>query len=304
LHPFAGPDPVVLVLPALASALLLVAARKLWAGRDVGSGLLPAHDSSPPHLRLLRSPTAQALRSERGVLFAWLLGVGAFGFLMGILSDAVTPDVLSDNVQQQLEKFGSGSVVTPAGWLGFAFIFVVLAVSLFCCTQVSATRGEEADQRLETLLALSVGRRAWLAGRLLLATAGAAAIALGAGAITWAGAATQGAGVSLAQMLGAGANSLPVALLFLAFGMLAFALVPRASPGIAYGLVAAAFVWELFGALLEVPSWALDLSPFHAIGLVPGEQFQAIGAAVMLGVAILAAVAALWLFERRDLTAA
>jgi len=37
---------------------------------------------------------------------------------------------------------------------------------------------------------------------------------------------------------------------FLALGALAFALVPRA-PGIAYGLVLLAFVWELFGSLLS-----------------------------------------------------
>lgn len=302
LHPFAGPDPIVLVLPAVASALLLLAAGRLFLYRDVGTGLLPLRDSAAPRLALLRSPTGLAFRIERGVLVAWLLGVGAFGFLMGILSDAVTPDVLSEEVRRQLEKLGSGSVVTPAGWLGFAFVFVVLAVSLFCCTQVSSARFEESEQRLETLFALPVARHAWLAGRILLAAVSAAVIALGAGAITWVGAATRGAGVSLAELLAAGANVLPVALLFLALGMLAFAVLPRASTGIAYGLVAAAFLWETFGALLEAPDWALGLSPFHNIGLLPGGSFETTGAGVMLAIAALAAGAAVWLFGRRDVT--
>jgi ABC-2 type transport system permease protein len=301
LRPFADPQPIVLLLPIAAGGLLLLVAMALTTRRDIGSGILPARDSAPPRLRLLGSPTAQALRSERGTLTAWLAGVGAFALLMGVISSAATPDVISDDVQRQLEKLGAGSVVTPSGWLGFAFIFFVLAVSLFGCTQIASLRAEEAEQRLETLLALPLGRRQWLTRRLLLATGGAAAVALAAGVLAWAGAATQGADVSLSSMLGAGANCLPAALLFLGLGALAFAAAPRASSAIAYGLVGAAFVWELFGSLLDVPAWLLALSPFHDIGLVPGQAFDSTGAAVMLGIAALASVAAVLGFERRDL---
>jgi polyether ionophore transport system permease protein len=304
LRPFADPQPVVLLLPAVAATLLLVSAGALAVRRDIGSGLLPSRETASPQLRLLRSPAAQALRSERGVLAAWLVGVGAFALLMGVIADAATPDVLSENVQRQLEKLGAGSVVTPSGWLGFSFIFFTLAVSLFCCMQIASIRGEEAEQRLETLLALPLGRGRWLAGRLLVAAAGAVAVALAAGTLTWAGAAAEGADVSLLQLLGAGANTLPPALLFLALGALAFALAPRASTLIAYGLVGLAFVWELFGALLEAPAWLLAVSPFHDVGLVPGEPFKAGAAAIMLALAASATLAALTIFQRRDLTAA
>ena len=140
LRPFADPQPLVLLLPAVTATLLLVAAAVLAARRDIGSGLLPARDSAEPRLRLLRTPAAQALRSERGALVAWLIGVGAFALLMGVISDAATPDVVSENVQRQLEKLGTESVVTPSGWLGFSFIFFILAVSLYCCMQVSSIR--------------------------------------------------------------------------------------------------------------------------------------------------------------------
>jgi ABC-2 type transport system permease protein len=165
-------------------------------------------------------------------------------------------------------------------------------------------RSEEAEQRLETLLALPVVRVRWLAGRLLLATAGALVLALAAGALAWAGAAAQGANVSLPLMLGAGLNTLPPALLFLALGALAFALVPRASSVVAYGLVGFAFLWELFGALMEVPDWLLAFSPFHDVALVPGEPFAAATAAIMFALAALVAIAALWWFGRRDLVPA
>jgi polyether ionophore transport system permease protein len=304
LRAFADPQPLVLLLPAATAALLLLAAGALAVRRDVGTGLLPARDRRPPRFRLLGSPGAQALRSETGALVAWLAGVGGFAFLMGVISDAATPDVLSENVQRQLEKLGTGSVVTPSGWLGFSFIFFILAVSIYCCMQIGSLRSEEAEQRLETLLALPLGRYRWLGGRLLAAAAGAAALGLAAGVLAWAGAAAQGAHVSLAEMLEAGANTLPPALLFLALGVLAFALAPRASTTIAYGLVGLAFVWELFGALLEVPDWVLAVSPFHDVGLVPGEPFAATAAAIMMALAALAAGLAFLTFERRDLASA
>jgi polyether ionophore transport system permease protein len=301
MRPFTGDRPWVLVLPLLATMGLLVAAHEIWGRRDLGSGLLPAHDTAAPNPRLLGSPTSQALRSELGSLAGWLLGTAAFAFIIGVVSDSVSSAGLSASLRRQLAKVGGGSVATPQGYVAFTFLFFVLAVSLFACAQVAAARREEQGGQLETLLALSVGRVRWLSGRLALGAGGAAAVALAAGLFTWAGGASQGAGLSLPRMLEAGANCLPTALLFLSIAALAFALVPRAATGIAYGLVAVAFLWELFGSLLSAPRWARDLSPFHHVGLVPAQSFKALDAAVMLVIAALAALAAAWLLRRRDL---
>jgi polyether ionophore transport system permease protein len=73
---------------------------------------------------------------------------------------------------------------------------------------------------------------------------------------------------------------------------------------IAYGVVGLAFVWELFGSLLEVPGWLLAVSPFHDVGLIPGEPFKADAAAIMVALVALLSGAALWAFRRRDLIGA
>jgi polyether ionophore transport system permease protein len=122
-----------------------------------------------------------------------------------------------------------------------------------------------------------------------------------AAVLVWAGAASAGAGVSLPDMLEAGVNTLPVALLFLGLGALAYAIVPRAGTGIAFGLVGVSFLWDTIGSLADVPGWVLGLSPFHHVALVPAEDFQAAAAAIMLAIAVIAAAAAVRLFERRDL---
>jgi ABC-2 type transport system permease protein len=89
LRPFVGAQPLVLLLPAAATAALLLAAEHIATRRDIGRGLLTAHDSVPPRYGLLSSPTALALRTLRGSLLGWLIGLGALAVLMGVISDSV-----------------------------------------------------------------------------------------------------------------------------------------------------------------------------------------------------------------------
>ncbi len=301
MRPFSHPAPLVLVVPVAASVLMLVLAARIAAGRDLGTGLLPARDVSPPRLRLLGSPTAQALRTERAGLAVWLLCTGGFGFVLGVVSSSISAAGISKSIQRELDRLGTGSIVTPTGYLSFVFIFFVLAVSLFACAQVGAARQEESEERLETLLSLPVARTRWLGGRLGLAALAGAALCLTAGFTTWAGAVTQGLGIPLGKMLEAGANCLPVALLFLGIAALAYALVPRAGSGIAYGLTAVSFLWYLVGSVLGVPKWLVEATPFAHVGLVPAQPFRAMAAIVMLAIGLACAAAALARFRARDL---
>jgi len=301
LRPFAGPRPLVLLAPLAAGVLLALAAARIAAGRDIGTGLLPARESSRPRLALLSSPTAQALRIELPSMIVWITCVGAFAFILGVVSGSVSSAGIPASAQRELAKLGAGSITTPSGYLAFVFIFFVLAVSLFACSQVAAARREEADERLETVLALPVSRHAWLAGRLAIAAAAATVISLTAGACTWVGAALQGVHISLPRMLEAGANCLPVALLFLGLACLAYAAVPRAGAGIAYGLVTVAFLWQLVGSLLGAPSWLVEVTPFAHVALIPTQTFRAGAAAIMIGIGVVAALAATTVLRRRDL---
>jgi polyether ionophore transport system permease protein len=301
LRPFTGARPAVLLLPVAASVVLLWVAARLGASRDIGSGLLPAHDTAEPRLALLGSPTAQALRSQRDSLIAWAGSFAVFAFVFGVVAGSVSPADVPQSAERQLAKLGSGSIATPAGYLSFIFFFVMLAISLFGCAQIGAARREEASQQLETLLALPVGRVSWLGGRLVIAACSAIVISLMSGLLTWVGAASGGVSMSLPRSLEAGANCLPVAALFLGAAALAYAIVPRASAAIAYGLVTVTFLWQAVGSLLGAPRWLAGLTPFAHAGLVPAQPFRAVSAAIMAAIGLAAAAAALGVFRRRDL---
>lgn len=304
LRPFSGPRPVVLVLPVAATSTLLVVAARMARYRDVGTGVLPVRDSAPPRLWLLSSPTSHALRSERGALAVWGLGFGAFAAVLGMVSTSISSAGISEKLQKTLAKLGTGSITTPSGYLAFVFIVFIVALCLFVCSQVGAARAQEADEQLETLLAQPASRTGWLAGRLLLAAVAALALSLLAGLVAWAGAASQGVDISLPRMLEAGANCLPVSLLFLGTAALAYAIVPRASSAISYSLVSAAFLWYLVGSFLGLPKWLIDVTPFQHVGLVPAQAFQPAAAAIMVAIAIISAAASLGVFRRRDLLGA
>lgn len=301
-RPFAGAQPLVLVLPVLTTALLLTVSGRLAERRDIGTGALPVlRERAEPQLRMLGSPTALALRTQRGVLLAWLGAVATFMFILGVVSDSISPADVPQNVQGQIARFGAGSIVTPSGYLGFLFLFVVVALSVYGVAQIADARREEGSQRLETLLAQPVGRAWWLIGRLSSAVVGIVLVSLTAGVFAWAGARAAGVDIALPRMLEAGANAVPTAVLFLGIAALAFGVAPRASSGIAYGLVTLAFFWHLVGSLLAIPGWLLDLTPFAHIGLVPAEPFHAVAAIVMSGIGLLAGLTAVAALRHRDL---
>ena len=300
MRPFTGSSPAALGPAFGATAILLVIASRLAAGRDVGTGIVALRDEGEPRVHLLSSPLAFGLRSETGALVAWYGGLAAVALLFGMIASSVSTAGISAKMQKEIAKLGSGSIATPAGYLAFVFIIFVLAVCLFACSQIGGARNEESAGQVETTLALPVGRVAWLGGRVVLTVVAAGGLGLVAGALTWAGAETQGVHMSFARMLEAGSNCLPAAILFAGLATLALGAVPRASTALSYGLVTAAFLWYMVAALLGLPKWVVGLTPFQHIGLVPVQPYRVGAAVVMSGLGVAATAGGLWLFRRRD----
>src|SRR5579859_7566973 len=167
LRPFTGARPLVLLLPVAATGLLLGAASRIQRGRDIGRGLLAAHESARPRLALLGSTTAQALRSEVPGITVWVVSVGALGLVIGVIAKSISSATIPKSLSRALEKLGTGPAFTPTAYIAFCFSIVVVAVSVLCVSHVAAARQEEAEGRLETVLTEPVARRSWLVGRML-----------------------------------------------------------------------------------------------------------------------------------------
>lgn len=300
-RPFAGPRWWPVALVAGAAVPLALAARRLGASRDVGTGLVASRDRARTRTALLGGPAAQALRQGAVGYAAWTLGFGVFAFVLGMVSSSISAVGISPSLRTTIGRLGLGSVFTPVGYLSFVFVVFIVGLSFFVAAQVNGAHQEEASQSLETLLAQPVTRWRWLGGRLGLAGAAAVVLALWAGMWSWLGATSQGVRVSLPRMLEAGANALPTAALFLGVCALAYALAPRLSTAINYTLTGVAFLWWTVGSLVRLPRWAVDATPYVHVGFVPTQGFRAEPAAIMVAVGLVAAGGALARLRHRDL---
>ncbi|MFN8160559.1 MAG: hypothetical protein U0R52_05875 [Solirubrobacterales bacterium] len=307
MRPLTGARPVALVPMVAWIAGLAAASARLAARRDLGAATLAHSDDRAPRHAGLGSVAGLSLRESLNGLIGWSAGLALTAFVFGFISKAVA-DIArnSAGIRAHVRSTTSARVdiASAEGYLALVFVFLAVALAIYAVTHATAAREEETTGRLDTLLTTPTGRRHWLGARVVVAL-GCAAIAGTAMALAaWAGAAVKDSGVGLPDMLEAAGNTLPVVALFLGLAVMGFALAPRHTGAIAFGLVGGAYLWEQTGAIVKAPEWVLAVSPFHWLALVPSEPFDPLASVVMASVGVLAALAGLEAFRRRDLVGA
>ncbi|HEX5114134.1 MAG TPA: hypothetical protein VFW65_02945 [Pseudonocardiaceae bacterium] len=292
-----GVPPAAALLAILAGTAILVAVcLPVLSGRDIGRGLLPGHDARSPRRALLGTAWQAAVRDELPQLGTWLVAAVACATLMGGLARTVI-DFVRDN-PAIARVLGRGVAVD--GYVAAMFSLAQVVAALLAVALVAAARGEEATGRLEILLAMPRTRVGWLVGRVTLAAAAAALLALVAAGGLWVGAELSGERLDVGSLLMAAGNCIPVIVVTAGFAGFVFGVAPRAVAS-GYALVVVAYLWDAVGALFAVPAWTLNLSPFHAVARVPLEPFTAAPAVVLglLGAALF--TVGLVEFRHRDL---
>jgi ABC-2 type transport system permease protein len=93
----------------------------------------------------------------------------------------------------------------------------------------------------------------------------------------------------------------PAALVCVALTVLLFGALPRGT-GAAWALLAGFVLLGEFGALLQLPEWAMGLSPFDHLGSLPGGAADPAGLTGLALVAAAIGAAGFAAFRRRDLT--
>jgi ABC-2 type transport system permease protein len=302
--PLTEPTVLPLLVAAAATIVLAGVAVEMSARRDVGAGLWSERPPRRSRTRLLTGSTGLSVRLARPAAVAWLAGMAVLGGVLGTVartaSEALQDSVLDDGLGGSLAEAHLAGGTTS--FLGASFLVVALLLSLLAAGQAAAARDEEASGRLDTLLSAPVGRVAWLGGRAIVAGVLLALAAGSAALAAWAGSAATGGETTTADMLAAAATVVPGALVVLGLGVLVLGVAPRYTAPLAYGYVAAAFLLEILGSVLDVPEPVLAVSVFHHLPPVPAAEAEPVTAAVMVALAlVLTAVAAVAL-RRRDLT--
>lgn len=299
VRPFTQNDIAPLVLAAVVAVALAAAAAALSTRRDVGDGLLASRDTSPLRPFGLRSPLGLAVRLEAAPLAGWFAGVAAAGLVLGVLSDIASRPV-PDSMTGMLDRFAlEGSFLRQ--YLGISFLLVATLAALLAASQVSAAADEEGSGRIVPTLVGTTSRTAWFAGRLALGAGAVSVAGLLGGLATWAGARVRGVPVGLGELVGAGLNVVPSALVALGIGAVALAVVPAQAGRVVYAVVAWSVLADVVGSLVSGTERLAEVSLFHSLALAPAQDVSPTTVALTLLVAAGLGATATAVFARRDL---
>lgn len=289
VRPMAGARPALLGLLVATMALVLAGALWLCARRDVGAAPWPERPPAPR--RSPRSVARLTLRLVRPGALGWLALVGSAAFVFGLVAAGLSGPPLP----------GFGGQRGPDGYLSTTFLLLAVLLAVAVAGVLAQVQREEGSGRIDHLLVRPVRRRRWFAG--WLAAAGALVLTGGvlAGVAAWAGNRLGGGSTSMGGLLAAGVNLAAPALTLVGVGAVVFALVPRRTAAVAYGIVAGSFILEILGVVLDLPSVVVSLSVFHHPARLPAADPAWGSWAALVAIGAAAAGIAVAALPRRDL---
>ena len=311
IRPYTADRWQLLALPLALAAATTAAAYVLAVVRDHGAGLLPDRPGRPAASAWLRGPRylplGLAWRLQRGTLYGWALGF-AFTFAASGAAAKGIGSLLGGSAQLRnaFTRLGGQAGITDA-YLAAIMSLAGLAAAAYATSAVLRLRTEETGGQAEPLLATATSRIRWGLSHVVVAVAGTAALLAVAGVAAGLGYGlrTGSAGSEVARLLGAAMVQLPASLAVAGAAVLLFGLAPRASVAGAWTVVGVVVLIALFGQILQLSQWVLDVSPFTHVPKLPGAALTLPGTGpplLWLGLAAVAlAAAGLTALRRRDI---
>jgi ABC-2 type transport system permease protein len=302
-RPFDGQQWWVLALPAAVLAAGVGSAYALAARRDYGAGLLPDRPGRPTASSLLRGPLGLAWRLQRGLLGGWAAGVVCVFAASGAAAKGIG-SLLGGSTQLRNEftRLGGQAAITNA-YLAALMLLAGLGAAGYATSAVLRLRTEETGGLAEPLLATAVGRIRWGLSQVAVAVFGTAVLLALAGLATGLGYGlrTGAAGPQAARMLGAAMAQLPASLVIAGVAVALVGLLPGACVAGAWTVLGAVVVIDLFGQVLQLSHWLLDVSPFTHVPKLPGGTVSAAPLLWLCLAAIAFAALGLAALRRRDI---
>jgi ABC-2 type transport system permease protein len=302
-QPFAAERWWVLALPLAVAAGGTGLAFELAARRDQGAGLLPDRPGRATASPFLRGPFGLAWRLQRGALLGWAVGY-AFTFAA---SGAAAKGVgqlfgTSSALEREFTRLGGQAAITNA-YLAALMLLAGLVAAAYAISVVLRLRTEETGGQAEPVLATATGRIRWALSYITVAVGGAALLLAVAGVAAGLGYGlrTGSAGPELARMIGAAMGQLPSVLVLAAAAIALFGLLPRACVPGAWTALGLVVLINLFGQVLQLSHWILDLSPFTHAPRLPGGTVSAAPLLWLCALALALSVAGLAGLRRRDI---
>ncbi|WP_086821673.1 ABC transporter permease [Allokutzneria sp. NRRL B-24872] len=251
---------------SVAAAVVLAAvAYRLQARRDLGAGLIPVRPgrAGAPELR---GPISLSWRLTRGLWTKWAVGVAIFAAAAGGMSTLAHQIAEIPAAVQLVATFGAGTSTAVDAALWPLILIFAHVVALYPVLMVRRLREEERSGRAEIVQATPATRARWMAGHLVVAGLGTAALLAIAGLVfggffAW----LVGTPADAWRVFAGAVGTVPAAWLVGAVCVFAYGLLPRAAVVISWVTwIATAVLGQVVGPLYGV--WGgTPFEPFHYI---------------------------------------
>lgn len=288
------------VAVTLGTTVALVAiASVLGARRDLGAGLVPSRPGRRHGPWWLASPAGLAWHELAGDVVAWSAGLGGFAILLGAMTSTMV-DAMADIPMVREWMALDPEAVTETLLAAMASYFT-LGTAAFAVTAALHLRHEEASGTAALAVVDGPGRLRWLLSWLLVVCGATLLVQLAGGLGLGMGVAIDGGDWSAPLALAGDALvTWPAALVFVGLVFALFGVVPRLV-ALAWAVVSWAMFVAIFGTLIDLPTWAMDLSPVEVAPRLPYEEISAGPLVVLTGLSIALCVVGVAGFRRRDL---
>ena len=271
----------------------------LNAGRDIGQGILAEKQGRGCASVFLRTPLGLSWRQNRNTLFAWAVGMFGFGAALGgILRDA-EHFVGEDGAFQMLlpitADFSAIELYVMFLNVGFAVVCIAPVLSL-----VFKVLREEKEGRAEPVLSRATSRPHYLLSFAAIALLASILLPFVTSLGLWSVSSLM---LEMPLALGSTVNAMmiyiPALWVMLALGIFFIGCMPKASM-LCWAYFTYAFIVGFFGELLNMPPWAMRLSPFTHVPQLPQEEVCFITLLILTAVALALTLFGLVFYRRRD----
>ena len=183
---FSGTRWALLVLPLVATVILVSIAFVLRTRRDLGAGLLA--DRPGPAVGRITSTWGLSVRLQRPSFLAWTAAAVLMGLVLGSVADSVSGFIDTPAMAEFLEKLGGRQGLVDA-FLAAELGIIGSLVAAYGITASHWLHTEEEGGRTENVLATATSRRRWATSHAVLALLGVAVltvvIGLAVGSGSW-----------------------------------------------------------------------------------------------------------------------
>lgn len=302
-RPLTAPEWWPLLVPAVATIIIVPLAFILHAKRDVGEGMLPSRKGKARASALLKTPLGLTWYLQKNIFIGWLVGAVAMAVTIGVLVPEMSNVYESnESMRTMIESIGGAGALIPS-FLSAMLSIMALMAAAYAIQGIGKLRSEEYSGHLENILATKLSRVSWLSLHTTVVLAGSAVILVATGLIMalCVNIGSADYTVNLWTYAGAGLSYVPIVALFIGLYILLFGVFPRAAGLITWSYYGFVLFMTWLGPILKLNQHIMNLSVTEHIAAPPAESIALTPIAIFIVVAFIITTCGAVYWHQRNL---